>query len=93
MAGERAAAMLAATRDWFNTGEAWGELAATLTAAGADSARVREAWEQSADAYARAGAREEADASRERAGSTEPAGVQPLAAADRPERDGPSESG
>ncbi|MFI6552311.1 tetratricopeptide repeat protein [Streptomyces griseus] len=93
VAGERAAAMLAATKDWFNTGEAWGELATTLTAAGADSARVREAWEQSADAYARAGAREEADASRERVGSTEPAGVQPLAAADRPERDGPSESG
>ncbi|MFE7368089.1 tetratricopeptide repeat protein [Streptomyces anulatus] len=89
VAGERAAAMLAATRDWFNTGEAWGELATTLTAAGADAVRVREAWEQSADAYARAGAREEADASRERAGGTEPAGVQPRAAADRPESDGP----
>ncbi|OLO33930.1 hypothetical protein PZ61_0227875 [Streptomyces sp. MNU77] len=93
VAGERAAAMLAATRDWFNTGEAWGELATTLTAAGADAARVREAWEQSADAYARAGAREEADASRERAGGTEPVGVQPRAAADRPESDGPSGPG
>ncbi|MEV7296182.1 hypothetical protein AB0N79_31870 [Streptomyces microflavus] len=85
--------MLAAERDWFRTGEAWGELAITLTAAGADAAQVREAWEQSAQAYTQAGADEEAAASREHANSTETVEAQVPAVADLPARDVASESG
>ncbi len=93
VAGKQAAAMLAAERDWFRTGEAWGELAITLTAAGADTAQVREAWEQSAQAYTQAGADEEAAASREHANSTETVEAQVPAVADLPARDVASESG
>ncbi|WP_225995193.1 tetratricopeptide repeat protein, partial [Streptomyces arboris] len=93
VAGKQAAAMLAAERDWFLTGEAWGELATTLTAAGADPVQVREAWEQSAQAYTQAGADEEAAASREHANSTETVEAQPLAVTDLPEKDAASESG
>ncbi|MFJ1958800.1 ATP-binding protein [Streptomyces microflavus] len=91
--GKQAVAMLAATRDWFYTGEAWGELATTLTAAGADTAQVREAWEQSAQAYTQAGADEEADVSREHANSTEIEEAQLPAVMDLPEKDAASESG
>ncbi|GFN09921.1 hypothetical protein Smic_84770 [Streptomyces microflavus] len=93
VAGKQAAAMLAAERDWFLTGEAWGELATTLTAAGADTAQVREAWEQSAQAYTQAGADEEAAASRKHANSTENVEAQPPTVTDLPARDGASESG
>ncbi|WP_331742123.1 tetratricopeptide repeat protein (plasmid) [Streptomyces sp. NBC_00876] len=68
-AGRRAVELMAATEDWFRTGEAWGELATTLRAAGADLSQVREAWEQSASAYARADADEEAAVSRAHADS------------------------
>ncbi|MEU0310216.1 ATP-binding protein [Streptomyces cyaneofuscatus] len=93
VAGKQAAAMLAAERDWFRTGEAWGELATTLTAAGADPVQVREAWEQSAQAYTQAGAEEEAAASREHANSTENVEAQLPTVADLPARDVASESG
>ncbi|WP_324792461.1 tetratricopeptide repeat protein [Streptomyces cyaneofuscatus] len=93
VAGKQAAVMLAAERDWFRAGEAWGELATTLTAAGADTAQVREAWEQSAQAYTEAGADEEAAASREHANSTESVEAQLPAVTDLPERDVASESG
>ncbi|MFJ5057247.1 ATP-binding protein [Streptomyces cyaneofuscatus] len=93
VAGKQAAAMLAAERDWFRTGTAWGELATTLTAAGADTAQVQEAWEQSAQAYTEAGADEEAAASREHANSTESVEAQLPAVTDLPERDVASESG
>ncbi|MEU0381000.1 tetratricopeptide repeat protein [Streptomyces cyaneofuscatus] len=93
VAGKQAAAMLAAERDWFRTGEAWGELATTLTAAGAETAQVREAWEQSAQAFTQAGADEEATASREHANSTESVEAQPPAVADLPEKDATSEPG
>ncbi|MEV3852468.1 tetratricopeptide repeat protein [Streptomyces microflavus] len=93
VAGKQAAAMLAAERDWFRAGEAWGELATTLTAAGADTAQVREAWEQSAQAYTQAGADEEAAASREHANSTETVEAQLPAVTDLPEKDVASESG
>ncbi|MEV7899928.1 tetratricopeptide repeat protein, partial [Streptomyces cyaneofuscatus] len=93
VAGKQAVAMLAAERDWFLAGEAWGELATTLTAAGADTAQVREAWEQSAQAYTQAGADEEAAASREHANSTESVEAQLPAVTDLPERDVASESG
>ncbi|KAB2592721.1 ATP-binding protein [Streptomyces arboris] len=63
-AGRQAVETLAATQDWFRTGEAWGEVADTLGAAAAHPSQVREAWEQSAVAYTRAGADEEAAASR-----------------------------
>ncbi|MDP9954353.1 tetratricopeptide repeat protein [Streptomyces sp. DSM 41269] len=93
VAGKQAAAMLAAARDWFRTGEAWGEVATTLTAAGADTAQVREAWEQSAQAYTQAGADEEADASREHATNTEPVQAQLPTDAVRPEEEVASEAG
>ncbi|MFI8200900.1 ATP-binding protein [Streptomyces sp. NPDC085942] len=93
VAGKQAAAMLAAARDWFRTGEAWGEVATTLTAAGADTAPVREAWEQSAHAYTQAGADEEADTSREHATNTEPVQAQLPTDAVRPEEEVASESG
>ncbi|MGW1205578.1 ATP-binding protein [Streptomyces cyaneofuscatus] len=70
-AGRQAAKMLAAVQDWFRTGEAWGEVATTLSAAAVDPSQVREAWEQSAAAYTRAGADEEAAASRTRADAVE----------------------
>ncbi|MFD8826001.1 tetratricopeptide repeat protein [Streptomyces sp. NPDC059605] len=63
-AGERAAAMLTEESDWFRTGEAWEELATTLEAADAEPGRAKKAWERSAAAYTRAGATEEAEASR-----------------------------
>ncbi|MFD8315252.1 hypothetical protein ACFV21_29735, partial [Streptomyces sp. NPDC059694] len=93
VAGKQAAAMLAAARDWFRTGEAWGELATTLTAAGADMGQVREAWEQSAQAYTQAGADEEADASREHATNMEIVEAQLPTDAVRPEEEVASESG
>ncbi|MFE9016811.1 ATP-binding protein [Streptomyces cyaneofuscatus] len=93
VAGKQAVAMLAAERDWFRAGEAWGELATTLTAAGADTAQVREAWEQSAQAYTQAGADEEATASREHANSTKSAEAQLPAVTDLPEKDATSEPG
>ncbi len=93
VAGKQAAAMLAAARDWFRTGEAWGEVATTLTAAGADTAQVREAWEQSAQAYTQAGAGEEADASREHATHTETMEAQLPTDAVRPEEEVALESG
>ncbi|MFD8315679.1 tetratricopeptide repeat protein, partial [Streptomyces sp. NPDC059694] len=93
VAGKQAVAMLAAARDWFRTGEAWGEVATTLTAAGADAVQVREAWEQSAHAYTRAGADEEADASREHATSTETVEAQLPADAVRSEEEVGSQSG
>ncbi|MEU5234884.1 tetratricopeptide repeat protein [Streptomyces anulatus] len=93
VAGKQAVAMLAAARDWFRTGEAWGEVATTLTAAGADTAQVREAWEQSAHAYTQAGADEEADASREHATNTETVEAQLPTDVVRPEEEVASESG
>ncbi|MFB7436686.1 tetratricopeptide repeat protein [Streptomyces microflavus] len=93
VAGKQAVAMLAAARDWFRAGEAWGELATTLTAAGADTAQVRDAWEQSAQAYTQAGADEEAAASREHTNSTEAVEAQLPAVTDLPEKDVASESG
>ncbi|MFF8557133.1 ATP-binding protein [Streptomyces sp. NPDC015501] len=93
VAGKQATAMLAAARDWFRTGEAWGELATTLTAAGADTVQVREAWEQSAQAYTQAGADEEADASREHATNMEIVEAQLPTDAVRPEEDVASQSG
>ncbi|MFE6189296.1 tetratricopeptide repeat protein [Streptomyces sp. NPDC056465] len=70
-AGRQAVEMLVTAEDWFRTGEAWGELATTLTAAGGDSGQVRDAWNESAAAYARAGADEEAAASRAHTDSPE----------------------
>lgn len=93
VAGKQAAAMLAAARDWFRTGEAWGEVATTLTAARADTVQVREAWEQSAQAYTQAGADEEADASREHATNTETVAAQLPTDAVRPEEEVASQSG
>ncbi|MFH9561460.1 ATP-binding protein [Streptomyces globisporus] len=93
VAGKQAVAMLAAERDWFLTGEAWGELATTLTAAGVDTAQVHDAWEQSAQAYTEAGADEEAAASQEHANSTETVEAQLPAVTDLPEKDAASESG
>ncbi|MFE2059514.1 ATP-binding protein [Streptomyces sp. NPDC059446] len=69
--GRQAVEMLVTAEDWFRTGEAWGELATTLTAAGGDSGQVRDAWNESAAAYARAGADEEAAASRAHTDSPE----------------------
>ncbi|MFE2117901.1 tetratricopeptide repeat protein, partial [Streptomyces microflavus] len=93
VAGKQAVAMLAATRDWFYTGEAWGELATTLTAADADTDQVRDAWEQSAQAYTQAGADEEAAASQEHANSTESVETHLPAVTDLPEKGAASESG
>ncbi|MEV7318155.1 tetratricopeptide repeat protein, partial [Streptomyces microflavus] len=93
VAGKQAVAMLAAARDWFRAGEAWGELATTLAAAGADPVQMREAWEQSAQAYTQAGADEEAAASREHANSTETVEAQLPAVTDLPEKDAASDSG
>lgn len=71
-AGSRAAELLTEANDLFRAGEAYGELAVTLTAAGADLGRVSQAWSQSADAYTRAGAAEEAEASRTNAAHPPP---------------------
>ncbi len=85
--------MLAATRDWFRTGQAWGELATTLAAAGANTGQVREAWEQTAQAYTQAGAHEEANAFPEHGSSPEFGEAQPPADRDQPEIVVSSESG